>query len=528
MSMKRLMLALAVLCAAASFPILGCSDDNVTDTGRDDGHADDIARDDTGADADGDGDDETTAEDVVGEDAEAETGPCGASTCVNDPADGPIGLPCLDDTECETALTCWTESSAAFHGFTYFSDIGGYCVTYGAGTAGCDPDVTSSCPTGSKCTYMGTNSSTGLVYYGCMDSCSVASRLLQPWTNNCDCRDGYECELMNQVCMSGCSNDHECCEIWHDGEGGTRDGVRQEAEVVDLPASECTDTCDLCNYRCTLDGCPAGSECTIGGACEHDSDCPADSVCYSEFGTRGRFIGGICAKYRCDLAGRECPIGGGCADLGSTADPWVMCVVPCTAATVPGAAGYPCRDIDPPGPSVGDYACVPLRTDDWVPVRDETGFCWAGNFGGPATTPMYAACLDNPECESPFGLGTCINLVDTPKFCTASCNQTVAETGACGAADPPPPVTGGIATGVCASGVCVEACDPAVTGSCAGVAKACYPIAPFGPGTYAFAVTGSTMPAGVCWPRCLNDAWCLEMWGSSGGACNTATGVCGL
>jgi hypothetical protein len=338
-----------------------------------------------------------------------------------------------------------------------------------------------------------------------------------PWTNNCDCRDGYACEIMDEVCMSGCSNDKQCCEIWHDGVGGAKDYVRQDAEVVDLPASECTDTCNRCTYACTQMGCP-GAACHMGDACEHDSDCPAQSRCISEFQTRGAFVGGMCIKDRCDLSGRGCPVGSGCVNLGSGTDPWDICAVPCTATTVPGEAGYPCRDIDPPGPSVGDYACMPLRVTMWIDgVTTDDGWCWAGNFT--TGTGAYGhACLTETECISPYGLGDCINITDTPKFCTAWCNQAVAEAGACGAADP---VTHDVA-GACVWGLCLEVCDPAVTpAECSLASNACYPTGPFGGG---YVVTGGNPVTGICLPRCANDAWCVKTYGV--GTCNTTTGVC--
>jgi hypothetical protein len=67
---------------------------------------------------------------------------------------------------------------------------------------------------------------------------------------------------------------------------------------------------------------------------------------------------------------------------------------------------------------------------------------------------------------------------------------------------------------------CTDACRPAPSRR----STACDPIAGFGPGTDSFVATGARMPAGVCWPRCADDAWCLEMWDS--GTCDTLTGVC--
>ena len=130
--------------------------------------------------------------------------------------------------------------------------------------------------------YMGLDPASGRQAYGCLDSCSVASSSGVPWTNNCDCRTGYECSLGGEFCVPGCSNDRECCEIWHDGDGGADDGMRQAGEITELPPEECTDSCDPCTFACVREGCPGG-DCAIGDPCEHESDCPAHGRCLDEY-----------------------------------------------------------------------------------------------------------------------------------------------------------------------------------------------------------------------------------------------------
>jgi hypothetical protein len=232
----------------------------------------------------------------------------------------------------------------------------------------------------------------------------------------------------------------------------------------------------------------------------------------------------MCVQEGCNLAGRECPVGSGCADLSGITGPRYACVVPCAAATQPGDAGFRCRDVAPAGPSAGDYACHPLPPDHWIDApRTEDGYCWPGNFGMIVDGPSWRVCIADADCASPFGLGMCLALGGTPGFCTAACNRAVGLTGACGAADPGT----GIATGVCAAGFCVQACDPtAMPTGCTGAATACYPIGPFWPGEFSFVVEGATVPAGVCWPRCTDDAWCAHVWVI--GTCDTVTGVCSL
>lgn len=534
--MRRWMLTLGCMGIGA---MLGCGDDDDTDARHpDDGRTE--ARDDAGSE-DGPSELPPDGEDVTDGEAEADVpvDPCGATSCPNDPVDGPIGTPCLDNPDCMAGLTCFEESVDPFSGEEYIDNPGGYCVVSGYGSAGCDPDVPSSCPNGSKCLYFGENPTTGEAAYGCLDRCSAASSSGVPWTNNCDCRDGYECEISLEVCISGCNpeNERECCEIWHDGEGGAGDGARQRGEVTLLGPDRCTNTCDPCTYRCVNNGCPGG-DCHIGDPCEHDADCPADSYCISEFRACDNpeefcyFPGGACFKARCDLEGRECPTGSGCTNLGSEDDPYIICVKPCEVGTQPGDEGFACRNTGDPGPDPGDYACLPLFDPDadWLDGTTATGFCYyAGNFPG-GTTLLGGECTQNSDCNSPFGLGACVDFLDTPpKFCTVYCNQPAAEAGACETDD-----VVGTASGVCWSGVCFEACDHpnaplgAANTGCTLDSMGCWPANPFIEAGAAYVHTGETAPQGFCFPGCTSDAWCDELFGRSGINCDEATGVCDI
>lgn len=548
--MKRWMLVLAVLGAAAMLPMAGCGDDDDTDTMpdvRDDGRTDDG---DVGTEDVTETETTPDVEDVT--DVEPETDvpvdPCGASSCPNDPVDGPVGEPCLDDGDCESGFTCETERVALFDGEEYISWIGGYCDIGGFGAAGCDPDVADSCPAGGTCMYGGENPTTGQLYYFCLDACSVASSSGVPWTNNCDCRDGYECSLGAEVCVPGCSNDRSCCEIWHDGEGGGADGVRQAAEVTQLDASECTSVCDPCTYACTQPGCPGGA-CALGDTCEHDSDCPANAMCYDEFSycEEGEPCwvpaGGWCSQQRCDLSGRECPTGTGCNNLGNDEDPFYLCITPCEVGTEPGDADYTCNDVGPAGPSEGDQACFPIFDPDadWIDGLGATGTCDGslfmgrpGNWAG-GTILLGGACdplLEGDDCNSPFGLGTCTEFRDpltSPSFCSASCNEAAAAAGVCET-----DATAGVATGVCWSGMCLEACETpnavataAATG-CTIDGMACWPADAFLTPGYAYIADGETDPAGFCFPACLSDSWCGELFGTTGIPCDETSGVCDI
>ncbi|MBI5490248.1 MAG: hypothetical protein HY905_23130 [Deltaproteobacteria bacterium] len=451
--------------------------------------------------------------------------------CPNDPIDGPIGRTCLDDTECDPGLRCVMETSEVFDGEIYASWRGGYCLTVGTGDAACDPDVAETCPVGSTCLCLGTDPA-GQRYFGCLDACSAASSAGVPWTANCDCRDGYDCSLVGEFCYPGCSNDRECCEIWHDGEGGAEDAVRQPSEVRFLAPSECTDTCDPCTFRCDRNGCPGG-DCRIGDPCEHDSDCPANGRCIAEHFAEAA-IGGICVLDRCDLVGRECPAGSGCGNLGLDdrleslnppfERPSYTCVAACTVGSRPGDAGFACRDAGALGVADrGDQACVPAGDWFWYDATSSDGYCWPGNFPGGDGPPGHACSLDT-DCTSPLGLGRCMHLLGAdPGICTSLCNERLGREGTCGGGDS----TTGTATGVCLSRVCLPACDAPAgalgANGCPERAQGCYALDLFD--SYAWFLDGASEPAGLCLPACSDDAWCSRMFAIPT-TCDRATGTC--
>jgi cysteine-rich repeat protein len=560
--MKRWLVVFAAL-GALAMPIAGCSDDTDTpaDDGgvRDDGAPPDVpdvteeagttcgdGTVDTGAgeecddgntiDTDaciacrnaicGDGhvqagveecdDGNTVAADGCENDCTETPNPCGAyaESCPNDPTDGPAGAPCADVVDCEATFDCWAESISYYNSQAYISWAGGYCLPWGWGTAGCDPDNPASCPTGSACVYLGDNPTTGAQAYGCFDSCSVASSTGDPWDANCDCRDFYECALTGEFCIPGCSNDAECCEIWEDRNS---DQTRQPAEVTVVEG--CVRTCDMCKYSCTEEG---SATAEVGDPCEHESECPPMGRCLAERYYED-FIDGMCIQDRCDLVGRECPAGAGCSNLGSSADPFYTCVKPCTVGGEPGDTGFPCRDAGATGPSAGDHACNPASEGFWFDATTDDGFCFPGNFPG-GSVAFGGACTTDDQCVSPLGLGNCYSLIERPGFCGAACNEGMAADGFC---EIDPAATD--ATGVCFSGLCLEACDTPngnlTENGCSSPTMACYPTTLFG--TYVYVTTGKTAPAGLCFPACPNTAFCADMW-TGGGTCNTTTGVCAL
>jgi len=228
---------------------------------------------------------------------------------------------------------------------------------------------------------------------------------------------------------------------------------------------------------------------------------------------------------RCDLTGRECPAGGGCINLGSTADPSYMCFTPCTAGTEPGDSGFACRDAGEIGvPDDGEYSCYPIATDSWLDTTDADGFCYLkGNWPG-GDGVLGSACTEDTDCLSPKGLGTCIAPWDYPPlFCSSWCNENLGNAGFCGGADG----TTGIATGACFAGLCFQSCDtPNGTLGANGCSQnmACYDKATFDP--YVYVDSTATAPAGVCFAPCTADM-CAEFF-TVPTTCNTVTGVCEL
>jgi hypothetical protein len=440
-----------------------------------------------------------------------DAGPTCRAECDNDPPDSAIGTPCLDDSDCESGISCWSEEVQVWDGADYTTWRGGYCATMGVGAAGCDPLDPESCPDGSTCLDFG--SYLGLHYYGCMDLCSAASYAAVPWNDNCDCRDGYSCDLASELCLSGCSNDRECCEIWIDA---NENGRRNRDEVTLLDASRCQNSCDPCTFACTQLGCPGGG-CAIGDPCQHDADCPALATCWTEeWGP----VGGMCVLQRCDLVGRECPTGSGCANLGSIYEPYFTCLVPCESGTQPGDPGFPCRDTGPAGPSTGDHACMPTDASAWFDGTGSSGYCWAGNFPG-GDLPVGSRCREDVECNSPHGLGLCATWFG-PGFCTVMCDEATARDGIC---EFDPAAT--TATGACFSSVCLETCEvaggPLGASGCDNPVMACYDAT--GIGGYLWFADGREPAAGYCYPACSSDDFCAETWGG-GSVCDETSGIC--
>jgi len=81
------------------------------------------------------------------------------------------------------------------------------------------------------------------------------------------------------------------------------------------------------------------------------------------------------------------------------------------------------------------------------------------------------------------------------------------------------------------SGLCLESCEnpgaspeAAATG-CSQDGMACIALGLLGPDLHVG--EGSSMPAGLCFPACMDDAWCAKVW-PDGGFCNAASDVSGV
>lgn len=443
--------------------------------------------------------------------------------CPDGPPDGPMGDPCMRNGDCESAGECYSENVQFYEGEAYTYWLGGYCTLSGAGSEGCDPSVPSSCPEGSVCIYLGEYM--GYEWHGCFDACTPADSTNTPYDWACGCREGYECDLTTGACFPGCSHDRECCEFWTDD---NYNGNREPGEVIFYP--ECEAACDnelgpdcKASYTCIY---PGNDEAVIGDRCEHDYQCTPKGACLSSLYTDPAtgdpyYPGGYCSVMNCQYNGREClPYGGVCANMGGEDYTTFMCVRPCDVGTSPETHGYKCRST----PVEEAQACMPAWSSAFIedPPGGEDGYCWFGNFPG-GSKILGETCRDDEECDSPFGLGMCVEWFGSMHFCSTSCNEKlVNEHLICGEAG-----GDGIATGICAWNMCWEGCSdlssPPGENGCSNSEMACAPLYIIGSSTYV--PEGSTRPQGLCMPPCSTDTWCQTYFGPSR-RCDTDTGSC--
>ncbi|MBI5499386.1 MAG: hypothetical protein HY907_04025 [Deltaproteobacteria bacterium] len=285
-----------------------------------------------------------------------------AQACPGDPADGTIGLPCA---ACPTAegYQCIPPIEQSFDGEEYVSWADGYCFQAEAFTRNCSL-VADNCPEGARCMPYGRGLD-GLPRYICFDECNPLDERGEPWDVNCDCRDGYACEIGAGICLPGCSNDRECCETWEDLDA---DGQRGDGEVAPVPG--CVGHCDRATFRCVYESgagdywasCTHPSQCADGTACLQLDQATLSGYCtvvgceVPALGTACEDHGGWCLEStysqclkRCDprvpLADSGCPERTACHDFGDDTDgnPIGGCYYVCGAAAQCG--GFRCDPV---------------------------------------------------------------------------------------------------------------------------------------------------------------------------------------
>ncbi len=415
-----------------------------------------------------------------------------------------IGIPCRDNRDCELGFFCVPDANGWPEG---------YCLAGGPENAGgCDPDLPASCPDGSTCQYGGVDDE-GRTHYYCFKDCAITDR--NPWdTSSCGCRDGYECDLLDEVCGPGCTTvnkQDDCCQYWADTNGDfINDGA---AEFEDIPG--CTVMCNEDAYRCANPGDP---DAAWGDACTFNQDCPVEGVCLRERDRDGDpdtpehfFADGYCTRFGCDLDGRECETRDDCRNLGSDADPAWLCTKTCEVAPE-GADMWthrPCGD---------DYGCYADSTD---PDAAMNGFCWTpGRYNDVRTQNIGEACLADADCYSPFGQGLCLEEQGGSGWLGGTCIMLACDfpgmEGLCNEADD------NLCEQIGGLGWCIDRCtDP---GGGFGVAAGCRD------DNYAcYAADAGGGAAGICFPACNAqpdpDDFCGSFFNGAPN-CNDATGIC--
>jgi hypothetical protein len=263
-----------------------------------------------------------------------------------------------------------------------------------------------------------------------------------------ECREGYDCELIREVCFLGCQSDDECRISREDDNGvpGIQtpydcDPDATSGDPADCTPADCDDPspadpdacanpelnfdhlvydteseaiCDPATSRCVNR--PSTTTAAGGDPCTEDSDCEPGGRCIEETDD-GRWPSGSCTKDRCDLPTNECANGGVCdqSELGHFA-----CFQGCTlggfdTASDPstwvaeGVAQTTCRE---------GYGCAWRGLD--VGGAPDNGVCLPASYNPSVTTPnVGAACTDDSDCFSPFGHGFCITTEGFPEgYCS--------------------------------------------------------------------------------------------------------------
>ena len=436
-------------------------------------------------------------------------GHAGMSECFERPIrSGELGAACTGDV-CNSELVCLEESSAtvggpndpilAFPGgeegsFPLVDLPAGYCsLALEASPQTCTSEDEAAC-----------NAICGSCspFFADADVCLRQCRT--EIDGNGTCRDaesgaaGYRCDLLFEVCDTGCASDDECRVSREDTDGSgeieSYDPVSMTGDRLVYDAAS-TFVCNRQTYRCEHPGVVGAA---AGIACENDQDCEARGICLDE--ASFAFPGGYCSKLRCDLEGNPCADDGVCAEVGFGSP---VCAEPCNvgAGAVEGdvrtylATRQGCRD---------EYTCF------WNGVAgDARGACVPGVYNDVQTPNIGEACGDNGTCYSPFGQGVCGDEELTCSILDAPAGETCPVGFGCAVLDCAAP---GIPADVCGSdalcvlfasglSLCLEACVDA---------DDCLP------GAACFDVDEDPATVdSVCFPFCLDDDECR-----SGEVCN--------
>ena len=304
---------------------------------------------------------------------------------------------------------------------------------------------------------------------------------------NSTCREGYQCDILFEVCDTGCSSDDEC-RIFFNAE--------DEWEYD----TESTLFCNPSTNRCENPG-TVGVE--AGPACTDDQSCEPRGFCLDEASTG--WPGGTCSKARCDID--PCAGDGICADLGLGVP---LCVEGCEVGS--GATpGMPSTYLNNTQGCRADYTCFSLG----IP-NDTQGVCIPGEFNDVTENNIGVMCSDSSECYSPFGQGvcgdpdfTCSLVGGAPGECQTGFGCTVLD---CGVEGMPDDVCGEDADCIIdtSSGLSFCAAKCAAAEDCA-----------FGGACGDLDGDPLTLDDSVCLPFCLEDAECR-----AGEACSPTTGEC--
>lgn len=321
---------------------------------------------------------------------------------------------------------------------------------------------------------------------------------------NSTCRDGYLCDLLFEVCDTGCASDDDCRVFREDSnDNGVFDPWDPETMMGDRLVYDVSSTfeCNPVTRRCEHPGTP-GAE--AGVPCNDDQQCEPNGTCLDE--TFFGFPGGYCSKIRCDLEGNDCAGDGVCAGLGFGVP---LCAESCEVGS--GATqGNPSTYLNNTQGCSEGYTCF------WGGIPDDiTGVCIPGVFNDVTTNNVGADCASNDTCYSPFGQGICADAERACGFlgapageaCPAGFGCSVLD---CGVPGMPNDVCGisatcvGLPTGL---SLCLEDC----TG-----AEDCLP----GAACIDLDADPLTLDT-ICFPLCLDDSECR-----SGEVCNVMDGAC--